>query len=134
MFTICGDHRRPVLANAAIVARLVEQLALAAEKHGCTIPIYTFVPDHAHCVVLGMRDDSDCYATMVSFRHEVGMRVREVSFQKDFYDRVIRWFEGWETEVRYIARNPVRKGLADDPLKWPFTGSIGHDLRDILGL
>ena len=56
----------------------------------------------------------------------------EVHWQKDYWDHVVRAYEGWETQARYISGNPVRAGLIDDPLEWPYTGSIGHDVREII--
>jgi putative transposase len=133
MFTLCVINRAPALADPSLVRRLVDQLESATAKHWCTVPIYTFMPDHIHLLMLGLNEDSDTYAAMATFGHEIGMRVGDVKFQKDFYDRIVRWFEGWEKEAWYIACNPVRAGLTEDPLKWPFTGSIGHDIREVLG-
>jgi hypothetical protein len=52
--------------------------------------------------------------------------------QKDFYDRIVRRSEGFAASVRYIALNPVRAKLAADIDSWPFTGSIGCDLKEVL--
>ena len=133
MFTVCVERRGPTLTDPGLVKQLVALLGEAAAKHGCTVPIYTFMPDHIHLLMLGMADDSDSYAAMVAFGINAGSQVPAADLQKDFYDRALRWFEGWETEAWYIARNPVRKGFANDPFEWPFTGAIGHNLRDVLG-
>jgi REP element-mobilizing transposase RayT len=56
----------------------------------------------------------------------------EIRWQKDFYDHVIRTNEDIAAQVRYILDNPVRKGLASSWEEYPFKGSIGCELEDIL--
>ena len=53
-------------------------------------------------------------------------------WQKDFYDHVIKKEESIAKQVRYILNNPVRKGLVDLWDKYPYSGSIGINLEDIL--
>ena len=53
-------------------------------------------------------------------------------WQKDFYDHIIRANEDLGTQIRYIANNPVRKGLVSDWHDYPFTGSIGIDLKAVI--
>ena len=53
-------------------------------------------------------------------------------WQKDFYDHVIRKSEDIAVQVRYILDNPVRKGLVPTWEEYPFKGSIGCNLEDVL--
>ena len=133
MFTLCVEGHKPALTDATLVDRLILLIAEVVTKRRCSVPIFTFMPDHLHLLMHGDSDKSDVYAAMCSFTRKCGMRFPEVDFQTDFYDRVLRWFEGWEHEAWYIACNPVRKRFAQNPFDWPFTGAIGHDLHDVLG-
>ena len=112
-------------------------LASATAMYECLVPIYTFMPDHLHVLVTGTTDGADSLAAMEKFKDLSGWwlyRHRpKLKWQKDFYDHSVRYHEGWETQARYIALNPVRRGLAKDGASWPFTGSIGYDVKDILG-
>ena len=94
------------------------------------------MPDHLHLLVRGFDVDSDAYAACHSFKVGAGRWVKanipSVSLQKDFYDTVIKQFEGWFERATYIFENPVRAGLVFDPRDWPFTTSIGHELNEVL--
>lgn len=56
----------------------------------------------------------------------------KIRWQKDFYDHIIRRFNDIATQVRYILDNPVRKGLVSSWQEYPFKGSIGCKIEDIL--
>ncbi len=55
-----------------------------------------------------------------------------VRWRKDYYDHVIRTREDIASQVRYILDNPVRKGLVSSWQEYPFKGSIGCKMEDIL--
>jgi REP element-mobilizing transposase RayT len=55
-----------------------------------------------------------------------------VAWQKDFYDHVIRKHEDVVAQVKYVLDNPVRKGLVSEWHDYPFTGSIGIRMDDVL--
>jgi putative transposase len=133
MFTLNVEGKRRTLTEADVVEPLIHLLAETMTKRRCTVPVFTFMPDHLHMLVRGGAEDSDTRSAVCSFTRKVGMRFPHVGFQKDLYDHIIKWFEGWENEVWYIANNPVRAGLIADPFAWPFTGSIGCDLREAFG-
>jgi len=56
----------------------------------------------------------------------------KMRWQKDFYDHIIRTNENIATQVRYILDNPVRRGLLSSWQEYPFMGSIGCKLENIL--
>jgi len=56
----------------------------------------------------------------------------EVKWQKDFFDHVIKIDESLATNVKYTLDNPVRKGIVTQWQEYPFKGSIGYNLEDIL--
>jgi REP element-mobilizing transposase RayT len=136
-FTPCEQHRKPELANDLIHAAMRDRLARAATKHNCTVPIYTVMPDHMHVLMLGADQTSRPKDAMESFKMSAGRWLRynrpDLKLQHDFHDHIVRWSEGWRSQARYIALNPCRAGLADHPEQYPYTGSIGYDLNDIIG-
>jgi putative transposase len=133
MFTLCAEGRKKVFTEPDLVRDLIVLLADAVTKHKCCVPVFTFMPDHLHLLVRGETDQSDTRAAMCSFRRTIGIRFPDIDLQKDFYDHIVKWFEGCENKAWYIANNPVRAGLIREPFQWPFTGSIGCDLRDTFG-
>ena len=56
----------------------------------------------------------------------------EMGWQKDFYDHIMRTQEDIVAQVKYILDNPVRKGLVVNWEDYPFKGSIGCKLEDVL--
>ena len=47
-------------------------------------------------------------------------------WQKDFYDHHIRANEDYGAQVRYVLRNPVRRGLVAHWEHWPHRGVLGQ--------
>ncbi len=124
------------LSELKIVNCFTKILAPTVGKERCIVPVYCFMPDHQHLIIAGTRSDSDIWKAIVSYKQRTGFWMSknkpEVRWQKDFYDHVIRTDEDVATQVRYILDNPVRKGLVSSWEEYPFRGSIGCKLEDIL--
>jgi REP element-mobilizing transposase RayT len=124
------------LSNPKIVNTFTEILGSIINKESCIIPVYCFMPDHQHLIITGTRGESDIWKVIVSYKQKTGFwmskNIPEIRWQKDFYDHVIRAHENLATQVRYILDNPVRKGLVSSWEDYPFKGSIGCELEDIL--
>ncbi|MBI1817442.1 MAG: transposase [Deltaproteobacteria bacterium] len=127
--------RQPVFADSDIVHVFVELLKIAADKHSGRVPIYCFMPDHVHVVLEGQTSGADTWRSMVTFKQQSGLWLsRHVGarWQKDFFDHIIRADEDVAAQIRYVANNPVRKGLVSDWRSYPFTGAIGYDLHAVI--
>jgi REP element-mobilizing transposase RayT len=48
------------------------------------------------------------------------------------YEHVLRSDEATHAVVRYILENPVRAGLVEDVLDYPFCGSLVHRTDDLV--
>jgi putative transposase len=135
-FTACTAHRNPGLATSSVVKRCVTFLAEATQYHRCTVPIYCFMPDHLHVMLWGQSVEADTWRAMVRFKQRSGYWLSQsgqsVRWQKDFYDHVLRPHEDGQRHVRYIAENPVRAGLVERWDQYPFSGTIGYDLKAIV--
>jgi len=135
-FTACVEARRKVFNDEDLMLAFVPLLGRCAGHFGCAVPVYTFMPDHIHVLMIGERSDSDLKKAIDRFKYATGWwfyRNRpELHWQKDYWDHIAREFEGWRMQARYIAANPVRAGLCEDVFGWPHTGSIGNDLSEVL--
>ena len=113
---------------------MVGYLDVATREHGCVVPVYCFMPDHAHIMVKGLNDGSNSLSAISTFKHRTGMWFKrqrlDARWQRDFYDHVLRMVVDWRNQAKYIALNPVRAGLAEDWCDYPGTGAIGSDLLD----
>jgi REP element-mobilizing transposase RayT len=98
--------------------------------------IYCFMPEHVHTVAIGTSDDTDILRSMELFKQYSGWWLKtnrpDTRWQKSFYDCVVRSDKRLARLIRYTLDNPVRRGLVSDWRAYPFTGSIGLDLEQLL--
>jgi len=134
--TVCIDQRRAPFVEADTVTAFVAKLTEVATKNHCSVLIYCFMPDHVHLIIHGIDDAADAWQAMVDFKQKTGFwfarQHPEFCWQKDFHDHVIRADEDLGAQIRYIANNPVRKGLVSHWQEYAFTGSIGVNLKEIM--
>jgi putative transposase len=111
-------------------------LASVVRISRCIVPAYCFMPDHLHLVVSGTSGDADLWKTIVAYKQKTGYWLSrnkpETTWQKDFYDHIIRSDENLAVHIRYVLDNPVRKGLAATWQEYPHKGSLGCSLEDVL--
>ncbi|MEB2355563.1 MAG: hypothetical protein OZ915_10335, partial [Ignavibacteriales bacterium] len=53
-----------------------------------------------------------------------------VSWQKDYYDHILRSEENLEIHLKYILNNPVRAGMVNYWKKYPYIGSTVYNLYE----
>ncbi|MCA9506901.1 MAG: transposase [Myxococcales bacterium] len=128
-FTACEVNQKPVFESSAITNFSISALRWAIEKNNCLALIYCFMPDHLHVILQGKNEHADTYKAFIQFKQKTGFFLRHSPYkwQKDFYDHVIRCQKQLDILLRYIAENPIRKGLVTHWNDYPFTGSIGLD-------
>jgi REP element-mobilizing transposase RayT len=138
-FTLClkrGATEGHGLGEPEIVRAFTDILASVMIKEGCIVPVYCFMPDHQHLIITGVNKDSDIWRAVVSYKQKTGFWMStnnsRIRWQKDFYDHVIRRDESIMVQVTYLLNNPVRKGLVSSWEEYPFIGSVGCKLEDIL--
>lgn len=135
-FTLCLKGDAQAFISHEIIAIFTDILTSASIKEGCIVPIYCFMPNHQHIIITGTCIDSDIWKAIVSYKQKTGFWMStnkpEIGWQKDFYDHIIRTNEDIATQVRYVLDNPVRKGLVSVWQEYPFKGSIGCKLEDVL--
>jgi REP element-mobilizing transposase RayT len=138
-FTLClkGDVAAGFsLRESEIVNIFIGILASVVTEAECIVPVYCFMPDHQHLIITGVQKNSDIWKAITSYKQKTGFWMSEnkvnVRWQKDFYDHVIRRYEDIVTQVKYILDNPSRKGLVSSWEEYPFKGSIGCKMEDVL--
>jgi REP element-mobilizing transposase RayT len=129
-FTINTAARRPHFSNPEYVAVATTALAEAFAQYGGHVGVYIFMPDHVHWMVSGRDTQSDLLAMVQSFKQKTAFRLRqkklEFAWQKDFYDHIVRASEDYGAQVRYLLRNPVRRGFCERWEDWPAKGVLGQ--------
>jgi hypothetical protein len=97
------------------------------------------MPDHAHCLWIGLHSTSDQRTATSFLRRAINNQLRPARLQPQAHDHILREKEresGAFTEIwNYIARNPERADLVKNWRDYPFLGScipgyMGLDPRD----
>jgi putative transposase len=133
--TACIENGRPIFRNSEIVATFADIFQDAVGRYKCIVPVYCFMPEHVHALIKGLNETADTWRAFSPFKKRTGFwlsRNSEAYWQKAFYDHILRRDEDFLNQVRYIVNNPVRRGLVENWQDYPFTGSIGLDLKELL--
>ena len=105
-------------------------LAESFLQHGGHVGVYVFMPEHVHLIISGKDARSDLLALIKDFKQKTTFRLRqagrEFGWQKDFYDHIVRANEDYGAQVRYLLRNPVRRGLCEHWQDWPHKDVLGQ--------
>jgi REP element-mobilizing transposase RayT len=123
--TCCTQNRVHTFISEPQVFCVLEQMLHTASEHRIAVLAYCFMPDHLHALFSGQDDDSDFRTLMTIFRrraaHQYARTFRKRLWQVGYYEHVLRHDEPTGPIARYIARNPVRAGLAADVVQYPYS-------------
>lgn len=135
-FTFCINDRVQTFGDGDIVKIFTDILADTAKRAHCIVPVFCFMPDHQHAIFSGTAPEADLWQAAVSYKQKTGYWLLKhrpsVSWQKDFFDHIIRSDESLATHVRYILDNPVRRSFVQSWEEYPYKGAIGCRLEDVL--
>lgn len=136
--TFSCQRRLPLLGNPAIRDVFVEALTTARSRHGFELFAWVVMPEHIH-LLLRPHPDAHLDEALRSMKTSVAKRVvnrwRTLGapildqiqtsrgaprfWQKGGgFDRNVRDQHEFCREVRYIHRNPVERGLVEQPEGW----------------
>jgi putative transposase len=135
-FVTFSCYRRQAFLGSATAYRLFErELEVVRVRCGLVVAGYALMPEHLHLLVGEPRRSSPSVALQV-LKQETSRKLKprgEVQFwQRRYYDFNV-WSEEKRVEkLRYMHRNPVKRGLVAKPEDWPWssfrhyaTGEIG---------
>ena len=135
-FTACIEKRRRPFTRPAVVEAFVAELTRWTKEKSCFVSVYCFMPDHLHTIIGGIDETSRPKEAMDEFKESTSQwlvrNMPGVHWQKDYHDHIIRISDDWRNHVRYIIRNPVRAGLCEFPLEYPYMGSVGVNIEEVL--
>jgi putative transposase len=133
--TACTFRRRTLLAADAVHDAFVRFSHRAYAEHGVAVGRYVIMPDHIHLFVCGPNDFElgrwmgmlkQCLEKVVAVAASpIGRRLQKTpTWQRRFFDHVLRNEESYAQKWEYVRVNPVRAGLVTDPDDWPYAGEI----------
>jgi putative transposase len=123
---LANEHARNVFENALERARL---------WYGFFISAYVVMPEHVHLLI----SEPDRAALSVALQmlkqtsaHQLRSPEGSPFWQPRYYDFNV-WSDNKRIEkLRYIHRNPVKRGLVERPEDWPWS-SFGHYATGVEG-
>jgi len=129
-FTACIVNRRPILACAESARILEAAWQNSAQHDGWFIGRYVIMPDHVHLFAMPVPEAkrrADWCKTWKSVSSRQICRTLGIApplWQPDTFDHILRNKESYSEKWDYVQANPVRAGLVQDPVDWPWRGEI----------
>jgi putative transposase len=126
--TTSAYDRRRVFADADVADAVVAQLLTTVAASAVEVTAYCLMPDHAHVLLTGMREDARPLDVFVRWKQRTGQWYRQRTgarlWQEGYWDHVLRDTEDVGDVVRYILGNPVRAGLVTGIDGYRWMGSV----------
>jgi len=135
-------RRACILTAGENVALLREAFRTVMERHPFIIEAFVLLPDHMHCIwtlPAGDADFSKRWRLVKSYfsrkcddqykQRPFLSRVRkkeQAIWQRRFWEHLIQDDRDFSRHVEYIHYNPVKHGLVDRPVDWPFSSLHIH--------
>jgi len=129
------EQRKTGWLNAEFHSAFRESALHAAVRENLFCPIYVLMPDHFHLIWMGIASGSDQRLATRFLRRCLASQLKPLRWQHQPHDHVLRveerMKEAFLATVHYIAENPVRTGLTDRGLGWPYTGCMVPGYPDL---
>jgi putative transposase len=126
-------HREQRLVDASICCAFLQALERIRLVRGTRVYGYVLMPEHVH-LLLSEPDRGPLCGALQSLKISVARRAgRGPLWQRRYYDRNVRDHEEFVEKLRYIHRNPVKRGLCARPQDWPWS-SFRHYLSADAGV
>ena len=118
--TFCCYHRRPLFTSAEAKGTFEAALERVRRAYRLRVYAYVVMPEHVH-LLLSEPEAATLGEALKSLKQGVSRRLigdAEHFWQKRCYDHNVRNYEKFVEKLRYIHRNPVKRGLCVRPEDW----------------
>jgi len=127
-------RRRPYLNEDLARILFEEQLERLRRNHKLFVFGYVLMPEHVHLLLSEPKRHS-LAATLKVLKAEVSKQLkgeRKQFWQIRYYDFNVLTHRKYIEKLRYMHRNPVKRGLVQEPHEWPWS-SFNHYLTGVEG-
>jgi putative transposase len=132
--TISSRYRTRFFEQHDFTTACCQALREVGDRQMVKILIFCFMPDHLHLLlqtyetgdVIEFVQRYKSWTTRIAWQHGISGKV----WQPRFYDHILREGEDPIKQMRYIAENPIRAGLAETISQYPYVGSFTYDLNE----
>jgi REP element-mobilizing transposase RayT len=125
LITTVTKQRKPHFLDIDLARATARSMSSAALWLPSQCLCWVLMPDHWHGLV-ELGEGSNLSATMQRVKGTTARIVRQrctfegILWDKGFHDHALRRDESLEKAARYIVANPVRAGLVEDPMGYPY--------------
>ncbi len=134
-FTVVTAERRPILTNPDLRLALREAIKTVRERYPFNIHAWVLLPDHMHCIWQLADGDADfpkrwslikkhvsqhC-ASRPASTYSKHLRRESGLWQRRFWEHCVRDDEDYQRHMDYLHWNPVKHGLVDAVIDWPWS-------------
>ena len=127
LVTIGAHARAAVFANHALARDVAAIIQSRCAARGAILDVYCLMPDHAHLLLQSTKAGLvDAIGDLKSNSTRAWWRRGNHGplWQRSFHDHGLRHPNDYERAAAYILNNPVRAGLVDDWIDYPFVGGV----------
>ena len=128
-------RRQPLVDNSTACDVFERELEAVRIQYGFLVAGYVLMPEHVHLLV-GEPHQSSLSVALQVLKQQTSRILRQrgsVQFwQRRYYDFNVHSDEKRVEKLKYMHRNPVKRGLVEKPEDWPWssfrhyaTGHIG---------
>src|SRR6185437_11490780 len=122
-------RRKPLLDSVAARVLFERELERVRRWYGCSILGYVMMPEHVH-LLISEPEHTELSVVIQMLKqitsHKLKTQNKSRFWQIRYYDFPV-WSEKKEIEkLRYIHRNPVKRGLVTRPEGWPWSSFVHH--------
>lgn len=132
-------HRQPFLAQMNMQGAFLNALEKVRRHFQMYVWGYVVMPEHVH-LLLSEPENGTIAKAMESLKTKVAVRARKEKrgvddafhfWQPRYFDHNVRNSAGFTTQLRYIHRNPVKRGLCSSPQDYPWSSFRSYGLGEI---
>jgi putative transposase len=128
-------HRRPLLDSAVVRRSFEIALERVRRNHQFCVYGYVVMPEHVHLLV-SEPERFNLAQAVKALKQGVSRRLiahNEAFWQERYYDHNVRGYDSFVNKLRYVHRNPVKRGLCANPEDWEWS-SFRHYATGVEGI
>jgi putative transposase len=131
-------HRQPLLANMRMQDDFLLALEQTRKRFSMRVYGYVVMPEHVHLLL--SEPGSNTLSGAMQMLSKVSVQARKEGKRQEgdtpfrqarYFDHNVRNRAGFVTQLRYIHRNPVKRGLCHAPEDWPWSSFCAWALGEV---
>jgi putative transposase len=135
-------HRLPFLTDEKTCEAFVIALERARKLYQFQVYAFVVMPEHVHLLLSEPKSGATAKAiqamkistSLLTTRARNSSKSHSPLWQKRYYDRNIRDHAEFVETLQYIHRNPVKRGLVEQPEDWNYSSFRHYALREECGV